>query len=91
MQVFQVKFVSDTNYCSTKFKIICNSIVIFIFEHFWGSVVKDNENWLLVLKNCARRGFLVLGSNGSTILGPREENSWTTMTYSVSHLTWNAP
>jgi hypothetical protein len=29
--------------------------------HFSISVEKDNENWLLVLKNSARRGFLALG------------------------------
>jgi hypothetical protein len=34
---------------------------------------KDNENWLLVFKKSAKRGFLALGSNGKTILGPREE------------------
>jgi hypothetical protein len=36
-------------------------------------IVTDNENWLLVYKNNARRGFLALGSNGKIILDPREE------------------
>jgi hypothetical protein len=49
--------------------------------HFWISTVKDKVNWLLVFKNSARRGFLALRSNGKTILGPREEKSWTTLTY----------
>jgi hypothetical protein len=43
------------------------------------NIVKDDENWLLVLKNSARRGFLALGSNGKTILFPREEKNWTTL------------
>jgi hypothetical protein len=28
-----------------------------------------------------QEGFLVLGSNGKNILGPREEKSWTTLFY----------
>jgi hypothetical protein len=42
----------------------------FIFEQtmviclFWKSIVKDNENWLLVFQNSSRRGFLALGPNG---------------------------
>jgi hypothetical protein len=39
------------------------------------SIVKDNENWLLVLKNTARRGFLAIGSNRKTILRLREEKN----------------
>jgi hypothetical protein len=39
--------------------------------HFRIGIVKDNENWLLILKNTARRVLLALGSNGKTILGPR--------------------
>jgi hypothetical protein len=63
MQVFQVKTVSDTSCCRSKFKIICNSIAIrahlnklciraynMVICHFWRSIVKDNENWLFVLK-----------------------------------------
>jgi hypothetical protein len=42
-------------------------------------IAEDNENWLLIFKNSARRGFLASGSNGKTILGPREEKSWTTL------------
>jgi hypothetical protein len=38
---------------------------------FWVSIVKDNENWPLVLKNSARRGFLALGSNGKTYSWPK--------------------
>jgi hypothetical protein len=35
--------------------------------------VKDKENWLLILKNSYRRGFLDLGPSGKTLLGAREE------------------
>jgi hypothetical protein len=45
--------------------------------------VSDNENWLLVSKNSARWGFLVLVSNRKTILDPREEKIWTTLIYVV--------
>jgi hypothetical protein len=41
--------------------------------------VKDNENWLLVFKNSVRRDVFVLGSNGKTILDPRDEKSWSTL------------
>jgi hypothetical protein len=44
-----------------------------VIRHFWTTVVQDNEKWLLVFKNSARRGFLALGSNVRIILGPREE------------------
>lgn len=33
----------------------------------------------ICFKNCASRRFLALGSIGKTILGPREERSWTTL------------
>jgi hypothetical protein len=42
-------------------------------------MVKDYDSWILVFKNSAGRGFLALGSIGKTILGPREERSWTTL------------
>lgn len=41
--------------------------------------VKVNENWLLVLKNSARRDCLTFGSSGKTNLGHREEKSSTTL------------
>jgi hypothetical protein len=47
--------------------------------HFRISIVKDNEKWLYALKYSARMGLLALGSNRKTILGPREEKSWTTL------------
>jgi hypothetical protein len=81
---------SDTNYCRSKFKIICNSIAICVYSnkiyisaytmvicHFSISTVKDNENRLLVFKNSARRVFLAIGSNR------REEESWTTLMYTI--------
>jgi hypothetical protein len=37
----------------------------------------------LVFKNSARRGFLALGSDGKTILGPKEEKGWTTLAYII--------
>jgi len=36
------------------------------------SIFKD-ENWLLVFESGVRKCFLAVGSNGKTILGPREE------------------
>jgi len=33
------------------------------------------------LKNSVRKGFLALGPNDEAILGPGEENSWSSMTY----------
>jgi hypothetical protein len=50
--------------------VICN---------FWISIVKNNENWLLVLKNSARWGFLSLGSTKKIIFGSSEDKSWTTL------------
>jgi hypothetical protein len=38
--------------------------------YFLKNVAKDKGNCLLVFKNNARRGFLVIGSNWKTILGP---------------------
>jgi hypothetical protein len=38
------------------------------------SIFYGNENWLLIFKDNARRVFLVLGSNGKTILGLKEGN-----------------
>jgi hypothetical protein len=46
---------------------------------FWISIVKDNKDWLLDFKNSARRGILAFGSNGKTILGPRDEKVWTSL------------
>jgi hypothetical protein len=61
LRVFQVKIMSDTSGCRSKFKIICNSSVIcahfntiyiwayaMVMCNFWASTAKDNENWLLV-------------------------------------------
>jgi hypothetical protein len=45
------------------------------------SIVKDNGNWLLFLKNSSRRGFFALGSKVRTILGQREERIWTILRY----------
>jgi hypothetical protein len=59
---------------------VAGMLCFFIMFNFQINIVKDTENWLLVLKNCARWGFLALGANGKTILGPREEKSWTTLT-----------
>jgi hypothetical protein len=53
-----------------KIKIILNSTVIC---RFWISTVKDNGNWLLVFKNCSRRGFLALPFNSKTIPGRRKK------------------
>jgi hypothetical protein len=41
-----------------------------VIYHFWVSIFKDrpNEDWLLVLKNNARRGFSALESNGKNFL-----------------------
>jgi hypothetical protein len=47
------------------------------------TVVKDTENWILVFKNNSRRCFLALGPNRKTILGPREEKSWTILMQTV--------
>jgi hypothetical protein len=37
------------------------------------SIIKDNENWPLISKSSARKGFFAFGSNRKTILGPRVE------------------
>jgi hypothetical protein len=39
----------------------------------WIIIVKENENWLLFLKNSANTGFLAFGSNGKNVLVPLEE------------------
>jgi len=36
-------------------------------------LLKITKNCILVLKNCARKGFLALVSNGKTILGPKKK------------------
>jgi hypothetical protein len=49
---------------------------------FLKSIVKDKANWLLVIKNSARRDFLAIGSSEKTILGHRKKNvglSWSTV------------
>jgi hypothetical protein len=56
-----------------------------IIYHLRIRTVKD-KNSLLVFKNSARRSFLALGSNGKTILGPREEKRWTTLIRPVNIL-----
>lgn len=50
---------------------MCNTCSVAGVAHFWASTLKDNENWLLVLKNNVRKAFL----------GAREENSWTNLIY----------
>jgi hypothetical protein len=47
--------------------------------NFWISIVKYNENWLLFIKNSARKGFMALGFNGKIIFGPMEETSCATL------------
>jgi hypothetical protein len=79
--------VIDTNCFRSKFKITCNSTVIcahfnkmyiwactMVICYFWRSILKDNENWLLVFKNSVWKSFITLGSYRKTILGSREEN-----------------
>jgi hypothetical protein len=39
-----------------------------IICHFWLSIVKNNEHWLLDFKNSVWRGFLVFGSNWKLFL-----------------------
>jgi hypothetical protein len=59
--VFQVKIIPDTGCCRSKFKILLSSIVICVHFnkvyiwpyamnicHYWISIVKDNENCLLL-------------------------------------------
>jgi hypothetical protein len=71
---------SDTSYCRSKFKIICNPIVIWahlkiyfsaftnVICHFRISIVKyTNAYSLLVSKSSARRGSLALGSYEKTL------------------------
>jgi hypothetical protein len=85
MQVFQVKLVSDRSCCRSKFKTIFNSVVIcahfnkiyiwaynIVICHFWISVVKGKENWLLVLRTVPGGVSWPLG-NRKTILGLRKE------------------
>jgi hypothetical protein len=74
--------VSDTICCSSKFKIICKTVVICVrFKRTCIQentvticdlcIVKDNTNRLLVSNN-ACKVFLVLVSDGKTVLGSRE-------------------
>jgi hypothetical protein len=35
-----------------------------VLHHFSISIVKDSTNWLLLLKNNARGGFLAMGPKG---------------------------
>jgi hypothetical protein len=48
------------------------------------SVVKDDDNLILVFKNNARSGSLALGSNSKSVFMPREERSLTSMAYLIS-------
>jgi hypothetical protein len=48
-------------------------------------MVKEVTDCLLVFKNSARRGLLALGSR-QTILGTREEESWTTLIQNIPPL-----
>jgi hypothetical protein len=47
--------------------------------HFRISIVKDNENWLLVFKDSARRGFLALGANEKIFLARGKKKRWTAL------------
>jgi hypothetical protein len=47
---------------------------------FEQAILKDKENWILVLKNSARRDFFACGFNENTILGPTK-NFLTTLNY----------
>jgi hypothetical protein len=49
-------------------KFILEQTATVVICYFWVAIVKDNENWLLVFKNNARRGFLAHGSNGKATL-----------------------
>lgn len=78
MWAFKVKMVRY-KLLQEQIKIICNSIIICkhfnniytsawytIIHHFWKVLLnKGKWNWVLVIKFCARKGF---------ILGPRGEN-----------------
>jgi hypothetical protein len=55
--------------------VTCHGNLTFLIN-----VVNDNKN-RRSFKNCARRGFLALGSSGKTILDRTEERSWTTVNY----------
>jgi hypothetical protein len=54
-----------------------------IICHFCVSNAKDNANGLLVFKYSARKGFLVVGCNG-TILGLRNNKILTTLSYVIT-------
>jgi hypothetical protein len=45
------------------------------------SIVKGNENWLLVFRNSARRGSSALQSSRIMIFGLIEYRSWSTLVY----------
>jgi hypothetical protein len=40
------------------------------------TLLKETEQWLIIFRNIARRGFLSFGSNGKATLGSMEEASW---------------
>jgi hypothetical protein len=44
-----------------------------VLRHFSISIVRDSTNWLLLLKNNARSGFLGHGTKGKAFLGLRDE------------------
>jgi hypothetical protein len=44
--------------------------------HFSLSIVKHDEDWMLVSGSSAMSGFLAIESSGKTIFGAREKN-WT--------------
>jgi hypothetical protein len=48
---------------------------IMVTYNLWRSVVTGKENWLLVLKHRARKGFLALGFKGKIILDLTEERA----------------
>jgi hypothetical protein len=94
MQVVQVRTVSHTTWCRNKFNTVCNFTVIcahfntmYIWEytkkicHFWINIVKDNENWILVFKNSAKRSTWHLDAMGS-LVDFHDAFSWTRL-YSV--------
>jgi hypothetical protein len=51
-----------------------------VIFHFWISIVKDNENWLLVFKNSA-----MWGGGVSWHLGPMENYSWPKRRKTLDH------
>lgn len=87
--MFQVKIVSVRSRDRSKFKIIRNAVVVYahankiciwtyrptvVIFRLWIRVIKDNEHWLLVLKNSVRSFFLVRGSKGKSIFYTKKKH-----------------